>query len=287
MTARDPHAPHGDVLLPEALAGLSAAIQRGAVSATAAETAPAAVDASLASRQAPARRRPSRRLALVGVLGVLVTGTAVAATAPWSPQLGDDHRGHPRSATTPVPAEQRALLQVLRRPQTDADRSAPVRAVLRKLIDRENVGVRTDGVRLLARDRRLTAVLVPVERAGTHDPGYPDATVPDALCVVTMSPDGSGGQTCRSTADVRAGRARTVGYGLVPDGVARIRLTTKTGELIDVPVTNNFYVLPIGSGTLSSRDPNFAVELRRMQSLLGRPIHWLDAAGRRVAKAPG
>lgn len=280
----------GETVLPEALVALSAAVRRGAATDLAhragardAPHPPAAAEAP--SPTGPTRRRPTRRLGLLAVLGVLVTGSAVAATGPWRPQLGDDHRGRPRVATTTAPAAQLRALGVLRRPQADADRSAPVRRALRLLAAREDVGVRVDGVRLLAATPTAASVLVPLERSGTHDPGYPDSTVTDALCVVRVFPGGGGGEVCRSTADLRTGRLRTAAWGLVPDGVARVEVTTRTGRVLGAPVRDNFYALPLDlDGTMRSDDPDFAAEMAAFRSVLGRPVRWYGPDGHRVVK---
>lgn len=78
----------------------------------------------VASRQAtvrsPKRPRPSRRTAGLALLATLASGTALAATTPWSPQLGrGDDRPHP--ATTSVPADQLAALNA----QCSASRAKP------------------------------------------------------------------------------------------------------------------------------------------------------------------
>src|SRR5262249_50822593 len=93
--------------------------------------------------------RSPRGIAWCAAGAVAAGGSALAASAGWHPILGDSHRGHPREARAPVPADQLAALAVLRRPQTDADRTRHVRFVLRLLVAGEISGVHVDAIRLL------------------------------------------------------------------------------------------------------------------------------------------
>jgi len=88
------------------------------------------------------------------------------ATSPqprtWTPVVGDDDRGHPTIARDSVPPEQAEALAVLRRPQSDADRSPQVQAVLKLLGSDGMRGVRVDSIRLL--DARSDGVTILVRR---------------------------------------------------------------------------------------------------------------------------
>jgi hypothetical protein len=238
----------------------------------------------------PRRRRPSRRVVVLATAGVLATGTAVAATTPWEPELGRPGDRPSRSAT-PVPADQIAVLGVLRRKQTDDDRSPATRQVLRKMFGSISVGVRTDSVRRLARGRGGAAVLVSVEQDGVRDadPGHPMPVTSDALCLERTIPTRRGttvGEKCGSLDDLRSGHLRFPTAGLVPDGVASVRVRLRTGTVLTARVTNNYFALPIDIDADGRDDPRQAAAMRRFHALAGRPIRWLDRDGRIVHKAP-
>lgn len=221
---------------------------------------------------------------------VLAGGTALAATTPWSPTLGDPRIGHPAPATSPIPEDQLTALGVLRRPQTDRDRSETVRTTLRRLPALEDVGVRTDGVRLLREDSTGSAVLVLLERSGTADadPGHETPTVPDAICIERTLASGGGGEKCGTVDDLYRGRLRTVGYGLVPDGVSTVQVTLKDGTVLDAPVADNYYALPIDLDHGRRGDPELPAAIDRFRLLDGRHLRWLDDAGSEIAKrVPG
>lgn len=149
----------------------------------------------------PARSRLRRVLPVLGggLSVVAVAGVATAATGVWSPQVGDERRGTPTLSATPAPAEQRRILEVLRRPATADDRNAEARSVLR-LVGRSARGVRTDAVRRLGPASGTTGaqILVPAERSDGFD---------DALCLYVIDPvDGAGG-SCFTTTKVTDGTA--------------------------------------------------------------------------------
>jgi hypothetical protein len=147
------------------------------------------------------------------------------------------------------------MLSVLRRPQTEADRGAASQYAL-QFVDSPSIeGVRTDSIRLLAQssqDRGI--VLVPVTRYVPRTPPLPADTPPEvrrtierppienALCLYQLDIDG-GGVACRSTADVREGRAWMMlghrSFWLVPDGVATVRSEYADHAPIETAVHQN------------------------------------------------
>jgi hypothetical protein len=238
--------------------------------------------------------RPSRRVGLLAVGAVIATGSAVAATGGWHPVLGDDHRGHPQVAHAAIPGDQTAAIAVLRRAQTDADRTPDVRAVLRMLGRGEINGVHTDGIRLLRTRRDGVTVLVPTERVGRHDMGHPSSIRRDVLCVMTSvrvasraptvvgrdgrsrtvrTAGGGTGQSCGDIDELRTtgiGGAMASGHGffvnrLVPDGVARVVIRLRRHRTITVPVHDNLYEVNTGD------------ELPP-----GWGVRWLDANGKKI-----
>jgi hypothetical protein len=229
------------------------------------------------ARRAPARRRwrPSRRIALLAVGALIVTASAVAATGAWHPILGDDHRGHPQPAQTPVPPDQVAALGVLRRAQTDSDRDTDVQALLR-LLPRVSInGVHTDAIRVLRRRPDGVTILVPAVRVGQHDAGRPSTVRHDLLCVLTgvtstrtvtvkdrdgnqrtiPAPSGAG-QVCGDlrqlhTTGIGASGTRTdrgwITGALVPDGVARVIIRLRNNRHLSAAVHDNYYEINTGN----------------------------------------
>jgi hypothetical protein len=239
---------------------------------------------------APARR-PRRRLraGLLAFGAIAVTGTALAATGAWSPQVGDDHRGHPTISASSVPGDQLAHFGVLRRPATDADHGEKVRYALRYLDARSFAGVRTDAVRLISTQDN-GYVLIPTEEATLGGQAAAAGAPPDnSLCVFAIDSSDGGGLSCWTTEQILAGKAvlystkmapltpgeraavqkagkeahgkaftapvrpRTTGEvtlaGLVPDGVA----TVEAGAArVRVPVADNFFVAHVTEGGVGS-----------------------------------
>ncbi len=243
------------------------------------------VDAS-ARLSAERRRRRRRRFAGRGVVVLVAGAPALAATGVWRPPLGDGESAAPRITADSPPADQLALLGVLRRPQTAADRSEPTLEAL-KFIGVGVDGVRTDSVRLLAAggpDKGI--VLVPVERYQLRMPTLPADSPPelkarfaprrDGLCLMALDRVDGAGVGCFSTQDIRDGRAWQSlgrrGTFIVPDGVARVRVEHRGGVTVEADVHDNLalYTTPRGLGGWTR-------------------VTWLDALGvpTRTIEAPG
>ena len=135
-------------------------------------------------------RWSGRRMVVLG-FSVLTVGSALAATTPWQPQVGDQRRGHPTLSSSPVPSDQLAALAVLRRAQSSADRGSQVQAVLR-LIGSEVSGVRLAGVRLLATRADGAIVLVPLERESLPHMAGPSSSRHNLLCVEDLMTPAAG-----------------------------------------------------------------------------------------------
>lgn len=250
------------------------------------------------ARQGAPRGRRWGRIGLLALGGVVVSGTALAATGTWDPQLGTPGRGtRPLPAAAGVPAEQLAALGILRRPQTDADRGGQVQAALKVLSGETISGIHTDAIRVITSTPREVAILVPVERYG------PGTSQRDALCLMSSSyseartvdlggrktklPAGfSGwGSNCGTLESVRTtgietgttddpsggliinGRPKNIvqhRVTLVPDGVARVAVRVRGGRTVTVTVRDNIY----------------RFNIRGSSAYLG--TIWYDAAGRRI-----
>jgi hypothetical protein len=227
-------------------------------------------------RDSARRRPPSRRrrlvpaiaaLAIVALLLVLLPprvespgpdAERVATPSP-APTTRDD-RGLPPASHAPVPRDQLAQLAILRRPPTAADRAPAVRELLSRLPAREIRGVHMDAVRVLAQRGRLLTVLVPMERT-------PLPEKREGLCVLSALTDGSG-MTCGTLADLH--KHGYIGWpgpplGLVPDGVASVRLRVRGGRTITAPVRDNVYAV---------EEDVFAIQ----------PPVWLDVDGRVIPR---
>ena len=230
-----------------------------------------------AMEHGPRARRPPLAAAVAAAVAAIAIGALALAPAPrherpvqappWQPVLGDDHRGHPTVATGPVPAEQLAALAVLRRPQTARDRSPAVQKLLALLNADTDHGVHVDGIRLLARHGDRVTILIPMERFGTPIRGARHSVIHDALCLMAGVSNGAGG-TCGSLADLERRGLGWPGppFGLVPDGVASVKLRIRGGRTIGAPVRGNLYDV---------RDAGvFAIQ----------PAHWFDAGGHPIHK---
>lgn len=212
------------------------------------------VDAS--RRLSAQRRRRWRRRGGAATALVLVVGApALAATGVWRPPIGDGREPAPKITAQAPPADQLALLGVLRRPQTAADRGATTLDALRLIGGRSVTGVRTNSIRLLSDSPRNGGlVLVPVARYARPRMPVPADTPPewrerlnpppvdDALCVFQLKGAGAG-VACWSTADVREGRAwMSLGHRavwVVPDGVATMRTTYPDAPAVEATVHGN------------------------------------------------
>jgi hypothetical protein len=262
-----------DFLLPDVRDSIASAIDRRV---------------SLAGK-APQVRRPrlsgSRRTALVLTAGVLATGTALAATAPWSPIVGNDQQGHPTTSVAALPADELSALGVLRRPQTDADRSPAIASMLKVLSANVDNGVHLDGIRLLESQPDGFSVLVPIDRDVTNAPGYggPPQVADNVLCLFIATPPTSAGTTdatatvygqkCGTVTDLEAGRILMGGQydgrltlnGLVPDGVSSIQVPLRNGTTITAPVSDNAFHIDTAAPDGSYEDA---------------PIRWLRSEGK-------
>jgi hypothetical protein len=209
---------------------------------------------SAAGRSFARRRilRVPRRGALLGLFALTATGVTLAATQPWSPQLGDPayEQDAPRTAGSGPPAGQLDQLGVLRRPQSDFDRDPAVAEGLRYMSASVSDGVRVAYIRHLADSAPGRAVvLIPLEHYRL--PSTPHRRLPaiaDALCVYYPEPVADGGaKACWTTEDVMQGRALAgLGhhvFGLVPDRVATVRIELGAGRVVETAVKDNFFTL--------------------------------------------
>lgn len=216
------------------------------------------------------RRRARRRAGWCAALVVLVTPPALAATGVWRPTLGDGKRPAPSVSAVAPPADQLAMLAVLRREQTDADRGIATRYALRFVDSPGITGVRTDSIRLLAQspqDRGV--VLVPVERYELKLPGdlpakarkQVERTIDDALCLYQLDAVDGAGVACFSSADVKEGRAwMMLGHRalwIVPDGVTRVRTEYSGHEPITAPARENAVIFSAPRGRVEARRTTF------------------------------
>lgn len=258
-------------------------------------------------RGVPRRWWSSRRLGVLAISGVIVGGTAIAATiGGWHPLLGSPDRGaQPLAARAGVPADQLAALGVLRRPQTDADRGPLVRRALR-VFNRETInGIHTDAIRLIYQGPREAVVLIPAERVGPNHKGQPFPVERNALCLMSGSY-----QDARSTIVTSGGKPKTMrfpaGYtwGMACGGLEMLRTTgiqTGTspdggGLVIDGHpehvINRRVTLVPDGvasvnvrlrhgrSVTVPVRDNVYRYTIHGVSAYLGTT--WFDATGQRI-----
>ena len=203
-----------------------------------------------------------RRGTLFALAALLISVPALAATRPWEPLLGDARHGRPVGVSpTPPPAPQLRALSVLRRAQNPADQAAATR--LLAAVGGEYKGVRTASLRLLKAPGGQQALLVPTEAHGRTAAGGFEAA--ERLCVVTGTHEFCGDTEALTAGDLVGGFDANF-LGLVPDGVASIRVAVPGRRPVTAQVRDNFFWI---SGLT-----------------LGGPvtprIAWLDEAGRRV-----
>jgi hypothetical protein len=211
----------------------------------------------------PARRRPRAEW----LVGAAVTLAAAAVAF-----LALRHAPAPSPARLSPRTEQLRLFGVLRRAPTEADRTVQV--------ERQPRSSPPADIRALAvRGARGIPVVVYTLRVSRPPlPGPPQLTRRNLLCVRYPDVDGAGG-SCWTTAQILAGRGTAAlgrhVFGLVPDGVATVRMTYPGGAVRTARVRENFFtVVAPGAKTLrgwTAYSPG-----------AGSPITWLDAHGRRV-----
>jgi hypothetical protein len=218
------------------------------------------VDAARRRRDTRLRNRIARRLHVPRrrgpaiALAALLVGvpTAAATVGGWNPfdDPGANRRfPAPSASQRPLDPELVATLGVLRRPQSDADRgpqSARGAATFRLPGYK---GVHLDGVRLVDAERGIVLVPfdripVPTDSQGRPLPGFDAAASSNAVCLFERTSDGYGGIGCHTAGKIRAGRAISSGSGsvsgLVPDGVARVRLI-RGDDATAADVHDNFF----------------------------------------------
>jgi hypothetical protein len=180
-----------------------------------------------------ARWRP-RRIALAAFAAALIAGVPAAAEVGWFPFEG---RSDAPSTTHAAPAAGvSGALGVLRRPQTDEDRGADSRFALEFVGGETYDDVQIDYVRRAQvgpGDRGV--VLIP---SGSHRlvPGAPPDR--DVVCMWRTSYSNGkaagGGRGCYGVGQIESGHALQSLGGrfdmLVPDGVARVEITSFGGD---------------------------------------------------------
>lgn len=176
----------------------------------------------------------------------------------------------PSALTASPPASQLVLLGVLRRPTNPYDQSYVDRG-LSQLFGGIH-GIERPYVRLLYRSARLGGVLLIPARSWSEG----GSTINNPLCVVSVPPSGRGsGGSCEPTSALTSGHltgsSGTLGYSVVPDGVAKVILRFAHAPSQTVPVHNNFVLF---SATRLTR-PGGAPEQPSS-------IQWLDSRGHPV-----
>jgi hypothetical protein len=199
----------------------------------------AALAASRGRRPLASRRRwVSRRVGAVALAIGVVATPAIAATELWQPILGRPSlHNAPTSTSTTTPEDtELAVLGVLRRSQSNADRGPAVAALLGNLSS-EQAGVRPESVRLLDGTSGQEAALVSVASIDDGAAGVPAHV--EELCLLFGQ-----GSTCGDLEQLLTGRLfATAGprqLGLVPDGVAQVVLHYANGQELVAAVHDNF-----------------------------------------------
>lgn len=225
-----------------------------------------------------------RRYAIVGIAAAVtaIVAPALAVTQPWSPATsrpGIDPLI--ASDSSPLTSSATRSIGVLRRRQTEDDRTLS-EPLLRTL----GMGGQLDGVRL-AGVRSVAAgwAMVPVKTV-TVGPGVAKS---DQICLtngvlVGCASAAQIGQ--RGVALTTARNGETVFVGSVPDGVARVRVTDDTGDTFVQPAENNFYrvVVPKATSAASVTGPE-GQPIPAPDSPVSAKLEWLAADGSVVGPA--
>jgi hypothetical protein len=175
------------------------------------------------------------------VVAAAGVGVPAAAQNGWFPFAG---RSDAPTTTATAPAGSLyQILGVLRRQQTEADRTAAAGAL--KATGDTYSGVQTDYIRSVTSSPGDSGVvLVPAE---SHQLTPASPVLRDVICMwradfTDGAPEG-GGRGCYQAATVRQGLAlQTLGAHIdliVPDGVTRVQATTTGGRTSEITPTDN------------------------------------------------
>jgi hypothetical protein len=174
-----------------------------------------------AGRIIRAERRSRRRALLLPVLAA--AAAAALALVVWAAPEDPEREV---SSKPPVTNDVRDLLAVLRRPENEADRSAPAREAREELTAEPGAAFRLVG---LTEQGKGIVIAAPVR---------------DGVCIYYPDIDG-GGVNCWNAEQIAGGRAHgALGdqlHGLVPDGTERVKLTFTGGDEKTPPVKDNFF----------------------------------------------
>jgi hypothetical protein len=246
--------------------GLAQAEHRGRLSVQLAEAFAVLADHWRETRDAtPARvRRHLPRATLLRhplIIGIVLAcgAGAAAGSSLWLAPAGNRLYGfNPGLTATAPPSAQLGALAVLRRPQGDGDRGRSVQSALAD-VNNFTAGVRSNYVRVLESTHDGPVVLVPVERWDTGAAATGSrAEIRNALCV--YYPFGRPGSLnnnthCWSFRQLMAGQALASiddhEYGLVPDGVRSVRVTSGSWSR-SVRVSGNFFDVTLPNGSFSA-----------------------------------
>jgi hypothetical protein len=182
----------------------------------------------------------------------------------------------PQSSMLSPPAQQLALLGVLRRPATARDRSPRVARAFTQVFG-GIVGIEINYVRVLwDTPSDGMVLLIPAKKwSGPAGPGGQlGYVITNPLCLIVVPPSGRGsGGSCERTGALTgghlAGSFGTFEYTVVPDGVAKVVAHFHDGSSQTAVVHNNF------AGFTQSRLPRAGGAPEQPSS-----IQWINAAGR-------
>jgi hypothetical protein len=251
----------------------------------------AAAERRHAAEPAPTRRgfrgwARRTRILTVACGSLLVAVPAVAATQSWLPLLGKPSvdGASPSISADAVPADQANALGVLRREQSESDRDAATEGLLEPLAPSTD-GVRLGDIRLLQGVDGPSVALVPVARLYKGVPSAGGTLLGrDALCLTDRATIACGTLDQLRSGGIVGSAGRFV-FGLVPDGVTTVRFTYADGDIVDIPVRENFYgrILPKPAARdddtpralFLQRDPRAADD----EAPSPATVSWLDARG--------
>jgi hypothetical protein len=208
--------------------------------------------ARFAGRVLPRGRRGPAVVLAALLIGVPAATATVRGWDPFDDSSGrNPHIPAPSAGPRSAAAELVATLGVLRREQTDADRGVDAEEASRAFSASAGYrGAQLKSIRLLDAQRGIVLIpfergAVPLDAQGRPSRAFPPETYMNVACLFEHSADGFAGIGCHTAQKIKIGRAISSGSnrvtGLVPDGVARVRLI-RGDATSEASVQDNLFV---------------------------------------------
>jgi hypothetical protein len=207
--------------------------------------------ARFAGRVLPRGRRGPAVVLAALLIGVPAATATVGGWDPFDDSGRNPHIPAPSASERSAASDLVATLGVLRREQTDADRGVDTEEASRAFSASAGYrGAQLKSIRLLDAQRGIVLIpfergAVPLDAQGRPLRAFAPETYMNVACLFEHSADGFAGIGCHSAQKIKLGRAISSGSdrvtGLVPDGVARVRLI-RGDQTSEASVQDNLFV---------------------------------------------